>query len=120
MRRYLSIAALCALAGFISGCGCSKERKPEDKIPARMKDAAYTNQLVQLHAGRRAVAMRVSAIRKKIEALGKGPEAKIAYAALTNELEKCKAESERLRRDAFTTVRARILKDSVKKGDLKK
>lgn len=89
-------------------------------MPARMKDAAYTNQLVQLHAGRRAVAMRASAIRKKIAALGKGAESKPEYAALTNELEKCKAESERIRKDAFTTVRARILKDSVKKGDLKK
>lgn len=85
-----------------------------------MKDVAYTNQLTQIHKGLVAVANRAAAIREKIVKLGKDAEKSPEYVALTNELAKCEAQAAQMRNDAMTTIRARILKDAAKKGNLKK
>ena len=71
MRLYLSMLALCAASLLVSGCGCSKEKTAADGVPARMKDAAYTNQLMQIHKGHIAVANRAAALRAKIAKMGK-------------------------------------------------
>ena len=126
MLQRVAIIALGALCCLFSGCGgCSKEPKPpavDDGIPPRMKDAAYTNQLVQLQAGRRAVAVKVATIRAKLAKLGPEAEKRPEYADLTNQLAQCEAASKRIRREAATTVRARVLQEaeSAKKGNLKK
>jgi outer membrane PBP1 activator LpoA protein len=122
MKFYLQLLAVGALCCVLSGCGCSKEQShtEEEKIPPRMRDVVYTNQLSQFHKGRVAVANRAAAIRAKIAELGKEAEKSPEYAVLTNELAKCEAQSKAIRQDAMTTIRARILKDAAKKGDLKK
>ena len=119
MMARLSIIALGALCCLFSGCGCSKE-KPADGMPVRMKDAVYTNQLSQLHAQRTSLAAVEAGIRAEIEKLGANAEQKPAYADLTNRLAKCRADSERLRKETMMTVRARIQRDAAAKGDLKK
>ena len=119
MRMPLAIVALGALCCLFSGCGCSKE-KPVDAVPVRMKDAAYTNQLAQLHAQRASLAAVEAGLREKIEKLGANAEQKPEFADLTNRLAQCRADSERLRREAMMTVRARIQRDAAGKGDLKK
>ena len=121
--RIAIVAALGALCSIFSGCGCSKEEpKATPGAPARMQDVAYTNQLVSLHAGRKAAAAKMAAIRAKIAKLGPDAEKRPEYADLTNQLAQCEAESRRIRKDAITTVRTRVLKEaeSAKKGNLKK
>jgi len=123
MLLRVAIIALGALCCLFAGCdGCSKKPVVDDGVPPRMKDAAYTNQLVQLQEGRRAVAVKVAAIRAKLSKLGPGAEKRPEYADLTNQLAQCEAESKRIRRDAATTVRARVLQEAgpAKKGNLKK
>ncbi|MBQ9740785.1 MAG: hypothetical protein IJV91_07590 [Kiritimatiellae bacterium] len=120
MRLYLSMLALCAGCLLLSGCGCSKEKTSADGVSARMKDVAYTNQLTQIHRGHIAVANRAAALRAKIAKMGKDREKNAEYTSLTNELAKCEAQAAQMRRDAMATVRARILKDAAKKGNLKK
>ena len=118
----VALGALCCL--FVGCDGCSKGKPPvvDDGIPPRMKDAAYTNQLVRLQEGRRAVAVKVAAIRAKLAKLGPEAEKSPEYADLTNQLAQCEAESKRIRREAATTVRARVLQEAgpAKKGNLKK
>lgn len=120
MRLYLSMLALCAASLLVSGCGCSKEKTAADGVPARMKDAAYTNQLMQIHKGHIAVANRAAALRAKIAKMGKDANKHPQYSALTNELAKCEAQAAQMRREAREAVRARILMDAAKKGNLKK
>ena len=123
MLRLIPIVALGALCCFFSGCGCSREKpEPVQDGPSRMKDAAYTNQLVQLHEGRKAVAVKVAAIRAKLAKLGPEAEKSPEYADLTNQLAQCEAESKRIRKEAVTAVRTRVLKEaeSAPKGNLKK
>ena len=120
MKLSLSILALCAASLLISGCGCSKEKTAADGVAERMKDVAYTNQLTQIHKGQVAVAKRAAAIRAKIAKMGNNPEKNPQYSAMTNELAKCEAQSAQIRREARAAVRARILKDAAKKGNLKK
>ena len=115
----IAIIAIGALCCLFSGCGCSKE-KPADEMPVRMKDAVYTNQLAQLHAQRTSLAAVEAGIRAEIEKLGANAAQKPGYADLTNRLAKCRADSERLRKETLMTVRARIQRDAAGKGDLKK
>ena len=126
MPTRVAIIALGALLCLFSGCGgCSKGQKPpaaDDGIPPRMKDAAYTNLLVRLQEGRRAVAAKMSAIRAKLAKLGPEAEKSPEYADLTNRLAQCEAEAMQIRREAAMTVRARALQEAgpAKKGNLKK
>ena len=120
MLRLISIATLGALFCFLSGCGCSKEPSREDGVPPRMKDAAYTNQLVQLLGKQKMIASRMAAIQAKIKGLGAEAQTKPEYADLTNRLAQCEAEQERVRKETLMAVRTRLLKDSSKKDNLKK
>ena len=119
----IAIIALGALCCLVSGCGgCSKEPKPpvvDDGVP-RMKDPAYTNQLVQMQRRQKAVAAQMAALQSKIEGLGAEAKAKPEYADLTNRLAQCEAELERVRKETLLTVRTRLLKDTSKKDNLKK
>lgn len=123
-HQTIPILALCALCGFLSGCGCSKESKPSDGdgLPPRMRDAAYTNKLVSLHGSRSAIAARAANIRARIAKLGDDARGSAEYADLTNQLAQCEAETAKVKREAISTIRARILKEKAdaKKGDLKK
>ena len=119
MKLYLSMLALCAASLLVSGCGCSKEKTAADGVAERMKDVAYTNQLTQIHKGQVAVAKRAVAIRASIATMGKNPEKNPQYSAMTNELAKCEAQAAQIRMEAREAVRARILKDAAKKGNLK-
>ena len=118
----LTMVALGALCCLFAGCGCSKEKPSaaQDGIPPRMKDAAYTNQLVQLHDTQRQIAAQAAAIRAQIEKLGPEAEKKPEYVTLTNRLAECVAALAKVRQDALGTIRARILKESGQKGNLKK
>ena len=119
----IAIVALSALCCLVSGCGgCSKEPKPvvDDGVPPRMKDPAYTNQLVQLQRRQKTVAAQMTALQSKIERLGAEAKARPEYADLTNRLAQCEAELERVRKETLLTVRTRLLKDSEKKDNLKK
>ena len=119
----IAIVALSALCCLVSGCGgCSKEQKPggDVGVPPRMKDPAYTNQLVQLQRRQKTVAAQVAALQSKIEGLGAEAKTKPEYADLTNRLAQCEAELERVRKETLLTVRTRLLKDSAKKDNLKK
>ena len=120
----IAIIALGALCCLVSGCGgCSKEQKPpvvDDGVPPRMKDPAYTNQLVQLQRRQRTVAAQMAALQLKIEGLGAEAKTKPEYADLTNRLAQCEAELERVRKETLLTVRTRLQKDSAKKDNLKK
>ena len=123
MAYRVAIAAFCALSCLcFSGCGCSKEKPEKAGVSSRMEDAAYTNQLVTLYDGKKAVAAKVAAIRAKLAKLGPEAEKSPEYADLTNQLAQCEAESLRLRKEALTTVRARVLKEAgaETKGNLKK
>ena len=122
MRLPLAMIALGALCGLVSGCGCSKEAPPvDDGTPSRMKDAAYTNRLNELHDAQVAVASEAAAIKAAIAALGSNPESRTEYADLTNRLSKCVDRAKTAKRQAFDTVRARILKESAEnKANLKK
>ena len=108
MRFCIPMLAFCAAGLLVSGCGCSKEKTAADGVPARMKDTAYTNRLVQIRYGQLSAAGRVAHVRNEIVRLGKDAEKNPKYTALTNELAKCMAEHEKLRRDAAATVRARV------------
>ena len=117
----IAIIALGALCCLVSGCGgCSKKPVVDDGVPPRMKDPAYTNQLVQLQRRQRTVAAQMAALQAKIEGLGSEAKTKPEYADLTNRLARCGAELERVRKETLLTVRSRLLKDSSKKDDLKK
>lgn len=119
----ISIVALSALCCLVSGCGgCSKEPKPvvDDGVPPRMKDPAYTNQLVQLQGRQKKVVAQMAALKSKIEGLGAEAKGKPEYADLTNRLAQCEAELERVRKETLLTVRTRLLKDASKKDNLKK
>ena len=126
MAFRIAIVALCALGCLcFPGCGCSREKPKEEAVkgnPPRMQDAAYTNQLAQLAEGRRAVAVKVAAIRARLAKLGPEAEKSPEYVELTNQLAQCEAESKQIRRDAITTVRARVLQEAgpATKGNLKK
>ena len=120
----IAIIALGALCCLVSGCGgCSKEQKPpvvDDGVPPRMKDPAYTNQLVQLQRRQKTVAAQMAALQLKIEGRGAEAKTKPEYADLTNRLAQCEAELERVRKETLLTVRTRLQKDSAKKDNLKK
>ena len=115
----IALGALCCL--FASCVGCSK--KPavvDDGIPPRMKDATYTNQLVQLQRRQKTFAAQIAALQSKIEGLGAEAKTRPEYVDLTNRLAQCEAGLERVRKETLLTVRARLLKDSAKKDNLKK
>ena len=124
MLLRIAIVALGALCCLVSGCGgCSKEQKPpvvDDGVPPRMKDPAYTNQLVQLQRRQRTVAAQMAALQAKIAGLGAEAKTKPEYADLTNRLARCGAELERVRKETLLTVQTRLQADSSKKDDLKK
>ena len=120
----IAIIALGALCCLVSGCGgCSKEPKPpvaDEGNPPRMKDTAYTNQLAQLQGRQKAVVAQMAALQAKIQKLGPEAQQTPEYIDLTNRLAQCGAELERGRKDTLQAVRTRLLKDSAKKGNLKK
>ena len=121
MLLRIAIIALGALCCLFAGCdGCSKKPVVDDGVPPRMKDPAYTNQLVQLQRRQKTVAAQMAALQSKIEGLGAEAKTKPEYADLTNRLAQCEAELERVRKETLLAVRARLLKDSAKKGNLKK
>ena len=119
MIRSISIIALCALSMLLSGCGCSREKKPVEEGRIRMSDASYTNSLAKLRGERVSVATKIAAIKAKIEKLGKDASSSPEYTVLTNDLAKCRAEAETIRKKTQMTVRNRLLKDAEKKGNLK-
>lgn len=121
MVMRFSIIALGALCCFFSGCGCSKE-KAAVEVPSRMQDAAYTNRLGQLQGRQTALAAQMAVLQEKIGKLGAGAKAGGApeYVDLTNRLAQCKLEAERIRKEALVAVRARIMKESDQKRNLKK
>ena len=119
----IAIVALSALCCLVSGCGgCSKEPTPvvDDGVPPRMKDPAYTNQLVQLQGRQKVVAAQMATLQSKIEGLGAEAKDKPEYTDLTNRLAQCEAELERVRKETLLTVRTRLLKDASKRDNLKK
>jgi len=120
MMRAISIIALLALVSLLSGCGCSREKKPVDGMKERMSDVAYTNTLAKLRSEQVSSAAKIAAIVAKIEKLGKDAASSPEYMALTNDLAKCRAESEMIRKTARMAVRNRLMKDAAKKGNLKK
>ena len=126
MLTRVAIIALGALCCLFSGCGgCSKEPKPsvpavDDGVPPRMKDAAYTNRLVQLRERQKAIVSQMAALQTKIQGLGAAAQTRPEYADLTNRLARCGAELERGRKETLLAVRTRLLKDSAKKDNLKK
>ena len=121
MIRSISIIALAALFSLLSGCGCSREKKPVDGMKDRMQDAVYTNLLAQTHNAQVQVASQIADINASIERLGKNAENSPEYTDLTNRLARCKAESEMLNKTVRMAIRDRLMKDSkAKKGNLKK
>lgn len=120
MRFGFSVIALAALCSLLSGCGCSREKKPVDGPAERMEDAAYTNKLVKLRSGQSSIASEIAAIKAKIAKLGDDAAKRPEYSDLTNRLAKCESKAKSMRDAARQAVRARILKDAAKKGDLKK
>ena len=120
MIRTISIIALLALTVLLSGCGCSREKKPVDAMKERMQDAAYTNMLAQALSDLKKVASETAKIKASIEKLGKDAVGTAEYVDLTNRLEKCEKEAEMTRMAARMAVRDRLMKDSkAKKGNLK-
>ena len=124
MLLRMAIIALGALCCLFSGCGgCSKEPKPpvadEGNLP-RIQDPAYTNRLVQMRERQKEIVSQMAALQAKIQGLGAEAQTKPEYADLTNRLARCGAELERVRKETLLAVRARLLKDSAKKGNLKK
>ena len=121
MIRTISIIALLALTVLLSGCGCSREKKPVDAMKARMQDAAYTNMLVQALSDQKKVASETAKIKSSIAKLGKDAVGTQEYIDLTNRLARCEKEAEMTRMAARMAVRDRLMKDSkAKKGNLKK
>ena len=120
MKVRVSIIALGALCCLFSGCGCSKEKKADSGVPSRMEDAVYTNQLVQLRGRQTAVSAKAAILRARIESLGAGAAETPEYADLTNQLELCTKEAERLRKTTLNVIRTRIMKESAQKDNLKK
>ncbi len=121
MGRAIHTFALCALCAFLSGCGCSRDRQDDGAEPSRMHDPAYTNALASIASRRAAVAAKAADIRARIAKLGDGARGGAEYADLTNRLARCEAEAASARKDAISTVRARILKEkSAVKGGLRK
>ena len=121
MIRTISIIALLALASLLSGCGCSREKKPVDAMKARMQDAAYTNMLVQALSDQKKIAFEAAKLKASIEKLGKDASGTQEYIDRTNRLAKCEKEAEMTRTAARMAVRDRLMKDSkAKKGNLKK
>ena len=120
MTSRISIIALAALTALLSGCGCSREKKPVEGLKERMGDVAYTNALVNLRKDQATAAKKIAVIRQKIEKLGENLVTSPEYASLTNELAKCMAEAEMIRKTTRVAVRNRLLKDAEKKGNLKK
>ena len=125
MLLRVAIIALGALCCLFSGCGgCSKEQKPSAAVdegnPPRMQDTAYTNRLVQLRGRQKALVSQMAVLQAKVQGLGAEAQTKPEYADLTNRLAQCGAELERVRKETLLAVRARLLKDSAKKGNLKK
>ena len=119
MTSRISIIALAALTTLLSGCGCSREKKPVDGLKERMEDVAYTNAIVSLRKDQALAAAKISVIRQKIEKLGKDAAASPEYISLTNDLAKAKAESEMIRKTTQLAVRNRLMRDAAKKGNLK-
>ena len=119
MMSRISIIALAVLATLLSGCGCSKEKKPVEGQKNRMEDAAYTNTLVKLHKDQASATKKISVIKQKIEKLGKDAATSPEYISLTNDLAKAKAESEMIRKTTQMAVRNRLMEDAAKKGNLK-
>ena len=120
MMYRISIVALAALATLLSGCGCSREKKPVEGPKERMGDVAYTNTLATLRRDQASVAAKIAAIRVKMEKLGKNASPSPEYISLTNDLARCEAESEMIRKTTQMAVRDRLMKGAAKKGDLKK
>jgi hypothetical protein len=120
MIRTISIIALLALSALLSGCGCSREKKPVDAMKERMKDAAYTNMLAQALSDQKKIASETAKLKASIEKLGKDAAGTQEYIDLTNRLAKCEKEAEMTRTAARMAVRERLMKDSkAKKGNLK-
>ena len=88
--------------------------------PSRMEDAVYTNNLVQLRGNQTAVAAKAAALRERIKKLGADAEGSPEYVDLTNQLAQCTMEAEQLRKATLSTIRARIMNESAKKGNLNK
>lgn len=121
MIRTISIIALIALSVLLSGCGCSREKKPVDATKERMQDTAYTNMLAQAISDQKRIACEAAKIKAAIEKLGKDAVGSAEYIDLTNRLAKCGKDAEMARMAARMTVRDRLMKDSkAKKGNLKK
>ena len=121
MIRTISIIALVALTVLLSGCGCSREKKPVDAMKARMQDSAYTNMLVQALSDQKKVASETAKIKSSIAKLGKDAVGTQEYIDLTNRLARCEKEAEMTRMAARMAVRDRLMKDSkAKKVNLKK
>jgi len=120
MKFGFPLIALAALCSLLSGCGCSREKKSVDGPAERMEDAAYTNKLMNLRSEQASIASEIAAIKAKIAKLGDDAARKPEYVDLTNRLAKCELEAKSMRNAARQAVRARILKDAAKKGDLKK
>jgi hypothetical protein len=121
MIRSISIIALAALFSLLSGCGCSRGKKPVDAMKERMRDSAYTNMLAQALSDQKKIASEAAKIRSSIEKLGKNAVGSPEYVDLTNRLARCEKEAETTRTAARMAVRDRLMKDSkAKKGNLKK
>ena len=121
MLLRIAIIALGALCCLFTGCdGCSKKPAVDDGVPPRMKDSAYTNQLVQLQRRQKTFAAQIAALQSQVEGLGAEAKTRPEYVDLTNRLAQCEAGLERVRKETLLTVRARLLKDSAKKDNLKK
>lgn len=118
MVARIAIIAFGAICCLFSSCGCSKEKGPG--VPARMEDAVYTNRLVQLRADQTAAAAKAVALRRKLEQLTQDAKGTPEYIDLTNRLAQCTEEAERLRKATLNTIRARLMKESAQKGNLKK
>ena len=89
----------------------SQKTEDEHKIamPTRMYDVAYSNKIDSLAKRKEAVDARVEAIRLELFKLGPGAENEKGYVDLTNQLSQCEEESVRIRNEAQSTVRARIM-----------
>lgn len=120
MTSKISIIALAAVATLLSGCGCSKEKKRVDGPKERMADVAYTEAIGKLRKDQSSAAAKIAAIRERIEKLGGNASASLEYVSLTNDLARCTAEFEMIRKTTQMAVRDRLMKDAAKKGDLKK
>ena len=85
-----------------------------------MADVAYTEAIGKLRKDQSSAAAKIAAIRERIEKLGGNASASLEYVSLTNDLARCTAEFEMIRKTTQMAVRDRLMKDAAKKGDLKK